>query len=125
MSERTYHPKRGDLVHLNFSPSAGHEMADRHYGLVLSPVEYNRQSGMALVCAITSKARGWPFEVSLPAGVLPAKAGAGVVPSVILADAVRQVNYRYREMAFVAKCPKDVMDEVVAKTLALIDPQLG
>lgn len=100
-------------------------MADRHYGLVLSPVEYNRQSGMALVCAITSKSRSWPFEASLPAGVLPAKAGVGVVPSVILADAVRQVDYRYRDMAFVAKCPKDVMDEVVAKTLALIDPQLG
>ena len=37
MSYHSYLPKRGDLVHLNFSPSAGHEMADRHYALVLSP----------------------------------------------------------------------------------------
>ena len=30
MSHRTYVPRRGDLIHMNFSPSAGHEMAGRH-----------------------------------------------------------------------------------------------
>ena len=56
------------VVHLNFSPSAGHEMADRHCALVLSPASYNRKSGMAIVCAITSRVRGGPFEVE-PLGV--------------------------------------------------------
>lgn len=58
MSYRAYHPKRGDLVHMNFSPSAGREMADRHYGLVLTPVSYQRKTGTAIVCAITSRVRG-------------------------------------------------------------------
>src|SRR3954452_12713465 len=90
LSFRSYIPKRGDLVHMNFSPSAGHEMADRHYALVLSPLGYNRKSRMAVVCAITSRARGWPFEVELPEGLLPPKRGVGEVTSVIVADAVRQ-----------------------------------
>ena len=90
MSYRTYVPKRGDLVHMNFSPSAGHEMAERHYALVLSPHAYNRKSRMAVVCAITSRARNWPYEVTLPTGLLPEKKGAGKVDSAVLADAVEQ-----------------------------------
>ncbi|HEY7120857.1 MAG TPA: type II toxin-antitoxin system PemK/MazF family toxin [Tepidisphaeraceae bacterium] len=121
MSYRTYHPKRGDLVHLNFSPSAGHEMADRHYALVLSPASYNRKSGMAIVCAITSRARGGPFEVQLPPGLLPPKAGVGAVSSVIVADAVRQVDYRERETALVATAPRDVVEEVLDKLLAVLE----
>src|ERR1700712_1051157 len=101
MSHRTYIPKRGDLVHLNFSPSAGHEMADRHYALVLSAASYSRKTRMAAVCAITSGNRGGPFEVAVPGGLLPEKQGVGVVAIVVVADAVRQVDFREREMALV------------------------
>ena len=121
MSFRAYIPRRGDLVHMNFSPSAGHEMAQRHYALVLSPLSYNRKSGMAVVCAITSRARGWPFEVMLAPGVLPAKAGVGDVASVIVADAVRQVDFRQREMAFVARAPDAVVQETLDKLLAVLE----
>lgn len=121
MTYRSYTPKRGDLVHMNFSPSAGHEMADRHYALVLSPLSYNRKSRMAVVCAITSKAKGWPFEVELPAHLLPPKAGVGAVKSVVVADAVRQVDYREREMAFVAAAPVEVVEEVLDKLLAVLE----
>ena len=121
MSYRSYIPKRGDLVHMNFSPSAGHEMADRHYALVLSASSYNKKARMAVVCAITSQARGWPFEVELPAALLPAKKGVGEVRSVVVADAVRQVDYREREMAFVAGAPVEVVEEVLDKLLALLE----
>ena len=113
MSYRSYTPSRGDLVHMNFSPSAGHEMADRHYAIVLSALEYNRKSRMAIVCPITSRAHGWPFEVEVPAGLLPGKKGVGAVSSVIVADAVRQVDYRQREMEFVSQAPRDVVENVL------------
>jgi mRNA interferase MazF len=121
VSYRSYTPKRGDLVHLNFSPSAGHEMADRHYALVLSPLSYNRKSRMAVVCAITSRVRGWPLEVRLPPDLLPPKAGVGAVTSVVVADAVRQVDYREREIAFVAEAPRAVVDEVLDRLLAVLE----
>ena len=123
MTYRSYIPKRGDLVHINFSPSAGHEMADRHYAIVLSALSYNRKSRMAVVCAITSRARGWPFEVALPANLLPDKQGVGPVTSVIVADAVRQVDYREREMAFVAEAPRVVVEEVLDKLLAVLEEE--
>jgi mRNA interferase MazF len=121
VSYRAYTPKRGDLVHLNFSPSAGHELADRHYALVLSADRYNRKSRMAVVCGITSRVRGWPFEVPLPAGLLPPKAGVGEVRSVVVADAVRQVDFRERECAFVAAAPRAVLDEVLDKLLTVLE----
>ena len=121
MSYRTYTPKRGDLVHMNFSPSAGHEMADRHYALVLSPLSYNRRSRMAVVCAITSRVRGWPFELDLPAGLWPEKKGVGLVSSVVVADGVRQVDYREREAEFVADAPREVVEEVLDKLLAVLE----
>jgi mRNA interferase MazF len=121
MTFRTYHPRRGDLVHVNFSPSAGHEMTGRHYGLVLSPLSYSRKSGMALICAITSRVRGGPFEVRVPAGLLPDKAGVGAVSSVIVADSIRQVDYREREVAFVGVASTEVVEEVLDKLLAVLE----
>ena len=59
----------------------------------------------------------------LPRGHLPAKAGAGHVDSVALSDALRQLDYRERSMAFVAKCPREVLNEVTARSLSLIDPE--
>lgn len=123
MSYRAYVPKRGDLVHMNFSPSAGHEMADRHYALVLSPLGYNRKSRMVLVCPITSHPRGWPFEVAVPAGLLPDKKGVGRVDSVVLADGVKHADYREREMAFVAAAPPELVDEVVDRLLTLLESE--
>ncbi len=123
MSHRSYIPKRGDLIHLNFSPSSGHELADRHYAIVLSPESYNRKSRKAVVCGITSRARNWPFEVLLPKGLLPDKAGTGEVQSVVLSDAVRQVDFRERECAFVAAAPKTVVEEIVDKLLTLLDEE--
>jgi mRNA interferase MazF len=120
MSFRTYVPKRGDLVHLNFSPSAGHEMADRHYALVLSRDEYNNRTGMAYVVPITSRIRGWPFEVPLPAGLLPDKHGAGIVKSILHADVARHVDYREREMAFVNRAPPELVEEVLDLLLEVL-----
>ena len=121
MSYRSYTPNRGDLVHMNFSPSEGHEMAERHYAIVLSPLHYNRQARMALVCPITSRSRGWAWETELPAGLLPAKAGVGNVRSFIISDAVRQVDYREREMEFVATAPAPIVEEVLDKLLTLLE----
>ncbi len=123
MSYRAYHPKRGDLVHLNFSPSAGHEMADPHYALVVSATSYNRKSGMAVVCAITSRVRGGPFEVELPPGSLPDKQRVGPVRSVIVADAVRQVDYRERATQFVGEAPRAVVENVVDRLFAVLEDE--
>jgi mRNA interferase MazF len=121
MSYRAYYPKRGDLIHMTFLPTAGHEMADRQYAFVLSAASYSRKSAMAVVCVITSRVRGGPFEVAVPPDPLPPKAGIGKVQSVILADSVRQVDYRKRESVFVAAAPRALVNAVLDKLLAVLE----
>jgi len=123
MARLSYTPDRGDLVHVNLSPSAGRGLTGPHYALILSPRSYNHAAGVAICVAITSRIRGGPFEVRLPGGRLPAKAGAGNVDSVILSDALRQLDYRERSMTFIARCPREVLDEVTVRSLSLIDPE--
>lgn len=120
MARITYHPDRGDFVHLNFSPPAGHEMADRHYALVLSTASFCRATGFAVVCPVTSSVRPWPFYVPVGKGVLPAKKGIAV-ESVVVTDQVKSVDVREREMEFVCKAPEDVLDDALARVRAIID----
>ncbi len=123
MARLTYVPDRGDLVHVNLSPSAGRELTGPHYALVLSSKSYSQATGLAVCAAITSRIRGGPFEVLLPKGVLPPKAGVGEVDSVVLSDALRQLDYRERSMSLIAKCPRGILDEVTIRSLSLIDPE--
>ncbi len=114
MARESYHPDRGDLVHVSFQPSAGREQTGPRYALVLSPKSYNRQAGLALCCPITSQVKGYPFEVPV---------NGKVVRGVVLADHLKSIDYRERGMAFTEKASREVVDQVVMLTLELIDPQ--
>ncbi|MBA3311845.1 MAG: endoribonuclease MazF [Planctomycetota bacterium] len=105
-------PDQGDLVWLTFDPQAGHEQAGRRPALVLSPASYNSKVGLALVCPITNQAKGYPFEVALPAG--------SKFTGVVLADQVKSVDWRVREAQRVGSVPHDVMVQVTQRTLVLL-----
>jgi mRNA interferase MazF len=120
MARQTYFPDRGDFVHLDFSPAAEHELALRHYAIVLSTRQFSRATGFAVVCPITSNTSPWPFDVPVPAGLLPPKAGKAV-DSVIMTDQVKSVDFRDRACAFVAKAPASTLAETAARVRAIID----
>lgn len=112
---RRFVPERGDVVWLSFSPQAGHEQAGVRPALVLSPASYNRRVGLALFCPLTLQVKGYPFEVPLPAG-LKAK-GA------VLADQIKSLDWRVRKAKLLCKVPPEVMDETLARVLALVEPE--
>ena len=105
-------PDAGDLVWLDFTPQAGHEQAGRRPAIVLSPESYNRKTGLALACPVTSLAKGYPFEVALPAG-LP-------VAGVVLADHVRSIDWRARRIERVCAANADTLAAVLGKLTALL-----
>lgn len=112
MSAARYVPERGDLLWLTFDPQAGHEQAGRRPALVLSPAVYNRRANLALVCPITNQAKGYPFEVALPAG--------SPLAGVILADHLKSADWMARRAEFVAKAPANVLADVIAKLRPLL-----
>jgi len=112
---RQYVPERGDVVWLEFNPQAGHEQRGVRPALVISPGAYNRRVGLALFCPLTTQVKGYPFEVILPPG-LKAK-GA------ILSDRIKSLDWRARKAKLLCKVPPEVLEETLARVLALIEPE--
>ena len=112
VAARRFVPERGDIVWLECDPQAGHEQKGVRPALVLSPKPYNARVGLALCCPITSHAKGYPFEVPIPHG-LPA---AGV----ILADHVKNLDWRARRAKLLCRVPPVVFEDVIAKLIALL-----
>lgn len=66
MSEEVYIPKKGDIVWIDFDPSAGKEIQKRRPGLVVSRYEFNRLTRFAVICPITSTIKDFPTRYTLP-----------------------------------------------------------
>lgn len=107
-------PARGDAVWVTLTPQAGHEQAGRRPALVVSPVEYNRKVGLALLCPITGRAKGYPFEVPIPDGL--------ALSGVVLADQVKSLDWRARRTTVIGRLPRGVVAETLAKLGVLLQP---
>lgn len=107
-----YVPARGDFVWLHFSPQAGHEQAGHRPALVISPIEYNRKTGLALFCPLTTQVKGYPFEVIVPEG---SKARGAV-----LSDQIKSLDWKARRAERIDRAPAELVDEVLAKAATLL-----
>ena len=110
-----YVPSRGDVVWITLNPQAGHEQAGRRPAVIISPKAYNGKVGLALFCPITSQIKGYPFEVRLPEGM----AATGVV----LADQVKSLDWRARNVEPIGALPEQVMVEILQKLGMLLSGQ--
>ena len=107
-----YVPDRGDVISVDFSPQSGREQAGRRPALVLSPAAYNEKVGLCVCCPITSKAKGYPFEVDLQ--------GIQRVTGTVLADQIASIDWQARNASRVSRVPNLVLERVVGKINALI-----
>lgn len=80
--------------------------------MVLSPGFYNAKSALAWICPVTSKVKGYPFEVLLPEN-LP-------IQGVVLADQLRSLDYRQRRVEFAGRIPPALCEEIRAKAGRLL-----
>ena len=107
-----YVPDRGDVVWLEFDPQAGREQAGHRPAVVLSPRAYNQKSGLALFCPVTSRIKGYPFEVVLPPDL--------AVQGAVLCDQVKSLDWAARRSRLALKLPELILDDVLAKVRALL-----
>ena len=92
MSAPGYVPDAGDLIWTDFDPTMGREQAGRRPALVISAALFNANTGLAVVCPITSRVRPFPTSVVLPAD-LP-------VAGEILISHVRSIDTRARGVRY-------------------------
>jgi len=108
----SYVPQRGDVVWITLDPQAGHEQAGRRPALIVSPADYNRKVGLALLCPVTSLAKGYPFEVAPPAG--------HALRGVILADQLKSLDWRARNAERFCELDDSTVAEVLRKVTLLL-----
>lgn len=105
-------PDTGHIVWLQFSPQAGHEQGGRRPALVLSPRVYNGRTKLGVFCPITSRIKGYPFEVPLPDSLS--------TNGVVLADQIRSLDWCKREAQFIEQVSLRIVTEVKSKIAVLL-----
>ncbi len=99
----SYVPEAGDIVMMDFDPQVGHEQAKRRPALVLTDRRYNRASGLAVVCPLTSKRKPYPFALPI---VVDQVEGA------VLVDQLKTIDWAGRKSAFHSKAEPALVNKV-------------
>jgi mRNA interferase MazF len=112
MKQIFFVPERGDLVWVVISPKGGRGRRERRPAVVLSPQAYNARVGLAVICPVVARVKGYPFEVPLPSG-LP-------LEGAILADQAGSIDWRARRAEPICSLPPAVVDETLGRLRALL-----
>jgi mRNA interferase MazF len=110
MRRPAFVPDAGDVVWLEFDPQMGHERAGRRPALVLSPANYNGKTDLMVCCPLTTRIKGYPFEVLL----------ASQPGSAVLSDQVKNLDWRARLAGRKGKVADAELRQVKGKLRALI-----
>jgi mRNA interferase MazF len=92
MTAAAYLPDTGDLIWTDFGPTKGCEQAGRRPALVVSPASFTENTGLAIVCPITSRVRPFPTSVVLPSN-LP-------IVGEILTSHIRSIDTQVRPIRY-------------------------
>ncbi len=112
MSEAPFLPAQGDLIWLSLDPRVGREQSGDRPALVLSQRDFSAVTGYAVIAPITTRVRGWPFEVVLPPG--PGVSGA------VLVDQVRSIDLAARRVRSAGQASRAVLEEALGKLGAIV-----
>jgi len=107
-----YFPKQGDIAWITFNSTLGHEESGLRPAVVVSGSIYNKKTGLCLACPVTSKEKGYPFEVAL---------SGKKVQGAILVDQVRSFDWRARKLKFAERLENQVLLEVLGKLRVLFE----
>lgn len=110
MNTQSYIPDVGDIIWLNFDPQAGHEQAGHRPAVVLTPAIYNNATSLLICCPLTTKIKGYPFEVEIE----------GKPRNVVLSDQVKSLDWRVRKAEWKGKVSPQALAEMKAKIGALL-----
>jgi len=106
-------PERGDIVRISLSPLDGRGPdIGRRPAVVLSPQAYNARVGLAVLCPIVPRAKGYPFEVPVPPD-LP-------IAGVILADQAMCLDWRTHRAEKIGSLPSGAVQEALGKLRAIL-----
>jgi mRNA interferase MazF len=103
---KPYAPKKGDFIAVTFDPQSGHEQKGRRPALVVSNTLFNEQTGLAIVCPLTTTDKGYPFHVAVTDNPH--------VTGFVMAEQVKSIDFRARKAKQIGKASDEVLDTVLS-----------
>jgi len=103
---QAYVPKKGDFVAVTFDPQSGHEQKGRRPALVVSNTLFNEQTGLVIVCPLTTTDRGYPFHVAVT--------DSPHVTGFVMVEQVKSIDYRARNSKLIGRASDEVLDVVLS-----------
>lgn len=97
-------PGRGDIIFLSLDPTLGSEQRGNRPFLVLTSKPYNSKVGLVTGCPVTSKIKGYPFEVELPKN--------NSVHGAVLVNQLTTKDFRARDWNHADKLDKKSLEKV-------------
>lgn len=103
---KPYVPKKGDYIAVTFDPQSGHEQKGRRPALVVSNTLFNEQTGLAMVCPLTTTDRKYPFHVAVT--------NDPNITGFVMVEQVKSIDYQARKIKFIGKASDEVIDMVLS-----------
>jgi len=103
---KSYVPKKGDFVTHTFDPQSGHEQKGRRPALVVSNTLFNEQTGLAMVCPLTTTDRRYPFHVAV--------LNDPHITGFVMVEQVKSIDYYARKIKYVGRASNEVLDMVLS-----------
>jgi len=107
---KNYIPERGDVIWINFDPTKGHEQKGRRPAVVLSSKIYNEPAGLLLACPVSSRIKGYPYEVVL----------TGKFQGAVLVDHIRSLDWRARPVKKAGNISEHILLKIQQKLKTLL-----
>jgi mRNA interferase MazF len=105
VTTKSYVPRRGDIVWLDFMPYSGKEISKRRPALTISSLIYNKK-GLAWFCPITSNVQlNNPFKIML--------LNQPSIEGAIITDQIRCLDWRERNSVFIEKLHDKTFQDVL------------
>jgi len=101
---KSYIPKQGDIVFLDFNPTKGHEQQGFRPAIIISNDVFNSNTKMAIVCPITSNNKEFPTHYNL--------INTKKVKGSVLCEHIRSIDYEIRKLKFVEKANKEDFENI-------------
>lgn len=100
-----YIPKQGDICYMDFAPTIGHEQTGLRPAIVISKYNYNKYTGLVVLCPITTNAKKFFTHYEL--------SNTKKVKGSVLCEHVRSIDFKASKLSFVEKIPEEELEEII------------
>lgn len=104
MSKEYYIPEKGDIIWIDFNPSAEKEIRKRRPGLVVSSYSFNQSTHFAVICPITSTIKSSPIRFEL--------SSTFQIKGQVLIAQLKSLDYKKRNSQFIEKISFNELEQI-------------